>query len=238
MKKRLRKDAQETRQRLLAAAGQVFAEQGFWEATHAEICRRAQANIAAVNYHFGSKENLYVEAWKHAFALSVQAHPPDGGVAPDAPVEERLRGQIRAFMDRIADPDNYEVEIMHKEMANPTGLLGEAMRRVIEPMREAGLAVMRELLGDGVPDQQVQLCEMSIMGQCFGPMLHLRRTRKGSDGPQPPVPPMLFDVEELVDHIVRFSLAGVCGIRKNVQKDKMGVQQAPRGKRVSKQRHS
>ena len=46
----------ETRGRLLDAAGAIFADKGFRDATTAEICRRAKANIAAVNYHFGSKD--------------------------------------------------------------------------------------------------------------------------------------------------------------------------------------
>jgi TetR/AcrR family transcriptional regulator, regulator of cefoperazone and chloramphenicol sensitivity len=48
----------ETRLQLLEAAGEVFAEVGFRDATVREICRRADANIAAINYHFGDKENL------------------------------------------------------------------------------------------------------------------------------------------------------------------------------------
>src|SRR3954451_22724831 len=42
-----------TRQRLLEVAGEVFAEQGFKNATVREICKRAEANVAAINYHFG-----------------------------------------------------------------------------------------------------------------------------------------------------------------------------------------
>jgi AcrR family transcriptional regulator len=147
MKKKQRKDAQETRQRLLAAAAEVFAQRGYWEATHVEICQKAKANTAAVNYHFGSKENLYVESWKYAFEKSVEAHPPEGGIAPEAPVEERLRGRILAFMQRIADPDNYEVEILHKEMANPTGLLTAGCRKMERCGRNA--SIVRELLGIG-----------------------------------------------------------------------------------------
>jgi AcrR family transcriptional regulator len=218
MKKKQRKDAWETQQRLLAAAAQVFAEKGFWETTHQEICRKAQANTAAVNYHFGSKENLYVAAWKYSFEKSVEAHPPEGGIAPDAPVRERLRGRILAFIQRIADPDNHEVEIMHKEMANPTGLLTEAVQQTIERMRQGIRAIVQELLGDAATEQRVSFCVMSLVGQCFGPMLHLRRARMAPGAPYPVGPPFHVDVEELADHVTQFSLAGIRGIREDTDK--------------------
>src|SRR3954469_3463810 len=58
-KQPLREDGAQTRQQLLEVAGQVFAEHGYARATSREICERAGANIAAVNYHFGSKDGLY-----------------------------------------------------------------------------------------------------------------------------------------------------------------------------------
>ena len=60
-----------TRTRLLGAAASVFARKGYGEATVAEICDEAEANISAVNYHFGSKEELYRSAWRHAFINSI-----------------------------------------------------------------------------------------------------------------------------------------------------------------------
>jgi AcrR family transcriptional regulator len=230
MRRRQRKDAQETRQRLLAAAAEVFAEKGFWEGSHAEICAKARINTAAVNYHFGGKEKLYVEAWKHAFTESIQAHPPDGGIRPEAPAAQRLRGRILAFMQRIADPNNHEVEIMHREMANPTGLLIEALPAALEPERQAFRSIIRELLGDDVSEQETTFCEMSLMGQCFGPMLHLRRARLGSHVPRPPGPPLQFGVEELAEHIIRFSLAGIGAVRAQAQKNRTVLKRKPRGR--------
>jgi len=55
-----------TRSRILDAASALFAEKGYGGVTVAAICHKAGANIAAVNYHFGGKEDLYREAWRHA----------------------------------------------------------------------------------------------------------------------------------------------------------------------------
>ena len=230
-----RKDTRETRQRLLGAAGEVFAAKGFWEATHAEICRKAGANTAAINYHFGSKEELYVAAWKHAFEESLKAHPPDGGVGPAAPASERLRGRILSFMHRVADLKNREIEIMHREMANPTGLLARVLPRALEPMQQDGREIVRELLGAGANEQEVSFCVMSLMGQCFAPMMHLRHARSGSGMPRPPGPPLDFRVEELADHVTRFTLAGIRGMRAETGKGRKVVRRPRRRKSSSKQ---
>jgi TetR/AcrR family transcriptional regulator, regulator of cefoperazone and chloramphenicol sensitivity len=237
MKRRQRKDAQETRQRLLTAAAEVFAEKGFWEATHAEICAKACANTAAVNYHFNSKENLYVEAWRHAFEESIRAHPIDGGIAPQAPAADRLHGRILAFMQRMVDPNNYETEIMHKEIANPTGLLFDALQEVMELAKKDWRLIVQELLGEEATEQQIVFCEMSLMGQCFGPMLHIRRTRMERDVPHPPAPFAKFSVEDLADHVTQFTLAGIRGIRE-VNRKRVKVTKKPQRGHTSNRSHS
>ena len=186
------------------------------DATVAEICRKAKANVAAINYHFGSKEKLYVESWRHSFERSLQAYPPDGGVPPGASVKMRLRGRILSIMRRMGDPDTHEFDIVHKELANPTGLLVKAMRQSIEPIRQGFFSIIRELLGEKATEQEVRLCQMSVKAQCFGPMLRGRRRKMSPRGPHPPGPPPLeMDVEALADHVTRFSLAGIREIRRN-----------------------
>jgi AcrR family transcriptional regulator len=211
--KKQRSDGQETRQRLLVAAGEVFAKKGFWETTNADICEKANANTAAVNYHFGSKENLYIEAWKYSFEKSIEVHPPDGGVSSEATVQERLRGRILSLMQRIADPQAHNFEIIHKEMANSTGLLSETIEKAIRPIEDGFKAIFRELLGSNASEQQLIFCKMSVMGQCFGPMLHLRHSKKEPAMPCPRELPLDFDIEQLADHITQFSLVGINGIK-------------------------
>jgi len=211
-----RKGAAKTPKSLLAAGSEVFAEKGYRDATIAEICKRAGANIAAVNYHFGDKETLYKEAWRHSFSESLKAYAPDGGVSADAEPEQRLRGYIVAFLRRIADENNKEFLIAQRELANPTGLLEEVRQRELRPLREQMEAVVRALLGSHAPGMDVRFFAISIVSQCFVPVL-MRRMRRGrKDGR------MDFggidDIESYAEHVVRFSLAGIRAIREESER--------------------
>lgn len=53
-----------TKDRILGAAEELFALQGFAGTSLREVTSRADVNIAAVNYHFGSKENLVNEVFR------------------------------------------------------------------------------------------------------------------------------------------------------------------------------
>ncbi|PKN88802.1 MAG: DUF1956 domain-containing protein [Deltaproteobacteria bacterium HGW-Deltaproteobacteria-1] len=210
-----REDTARTRKSLLDAAGEIFAEKGYRDATIAEICGRAGTNIAAVNYHFGNKETLYVEAWRCAFNQSLKAHPPDGGVSEDAPPEDRLRAHVTATVRRMADKNNKEFWFVQREFANPTGLLGEVMRQEIYPLQKRIQGLVREILGPHVSDGDVQFCETSIISQCVNPMVAGRKTKSQATGKGGP--PQIMDIAAYADHVVKFSQAGMQAIRENAE---------------------
>jgi len=216
-----RKGAAKTPKSLLAAASEVFAEKGYRDATIAEISEQARANVAAVNYHFGDKETLYTEAWRHSFSESVKTHPPDGGVSDGAPPEERLRGQVVALLRRIADEGNREFLIVQKELANPTGLLNEVMREELRPLHEKMETLVRELLGPRSSDMQIRFCAISIISQCINPMVAIKG-RKGNRENND-FPPGVDDIEAYSNHVVKFSLAGIRAIRKEAEKKRRGI---------------
>jgi hypothetical protein len=125
-------------------------------------------------------------------------------------------------MERLADPKGYEFEIIHKELANPTGLLAEVMRQSIEPVRQGLASIVRELLGEKASEEQVMLCQMSIRSQCFDILVRKRHSRMfKAAGMKAKLLPDRLKIEEIADHILQFSLAGIREIRRQIEADKL-----------------
>lgn len=206
-----RKKSEAKKEKLLTAASEVFVAKGFRDATVAEICARAGANISAVNYHFGSKEALYQEAWRYSFTESITAYPMNGGIRESATPEDRLRGQLTSLIHRIADVNNKDFFIAQMEMINPTGLLKQVMQLELIPMREKILAVVRELLGPQATEQEIAFCEISIISMCTHPILLQRMAQRDQDRN---LPGLIEDIAAFADHVVSFALAGINAMRR------------------------
>ena len=203
----------ETRRRVLDVASRLFAEKGYRGATIALISKIAQVNIAAVNYHFGSKENLYQEAWRHAHQEFLAHVPPDGGVAPDQPAADRLRGRIRAGLQRAMCGEAVEFGIMRNELANPTGLLQQVIEDAIRPLRQATQAILRELLGPQATQADIELCEVCVVA----PWMHIKYHSRARQHPHvgPEFCEDMLGVME--DHFTAFMLAGIGETRQRIE---------------------
>jgi AcrR family transcriptional regulator len=206
-----RRRGEGTKEKILEAACKVFAEKGYRDATHAEICRRAGVNVAAVNYYFASKENLYRSVFEHLTQKVERLYPLDGGLPGTSSPERRLHAFIHAHLSRVFDPELLgDLHRIHMaELFDPTGLLEELLGRQLARYREHVQRILRELLGPEVSQRDVEWCEMSIVAQCF----------IGAPGPPGKGPRDIFKLEaagvdRLADHILRFSLAGVKAIRR------------------------
>ncbi len=159
----------ETRQNLLEAAGHVFAEVGFRAATVREICQRAGANIAAVNYYFGDKEKLYSEVLRFSQQRALEKYPPDFGLKSHAPAEQRLNAFIHSFLLRIFDesPVARHAKLMAREMIEPTSALDSLVVERIRPQAHQLSEIVRQLLGPRANKELIRLSAMSIVGQCL-----------------------------------------------------------------------
>lgn len=192
-----------TPDRLLASAGEIFAERGFSNATVREICERAGANIAAINYHFGDKRGLYEAVFRYAHACAPQ--PPKMATKSDPRVE--LRAYIRALLMRLLDEARpaWHAKLLARELIEPTGVLDDLVERSVRPHFDALQTIIRAVLGDEASPEAVRRCAASVIGQCA----FYRNSR--------PIlarlhPGLRFDADEiaaLAEHVADFSLGGL-----------------------------
>ena len=226
---------EKTRQRLLDAAGEVFADQGFRNATVREICRRAGANVAAVNYHFGDKERLYLEVMRQAHGHAFSKYPSDMGLPPGAPPEDRVRSFVKAFLLRILDigKSSWAGRLMSKELSEPTAALDFIVNEQIRPNFIFLSTALRELLGPAAAatpdgDALVRRCAASIVGQC----LFYHFGRPILERLQPGTKVGVEQVEALSAHIAAFSLAAVRGFGKQERAGRNGKRKPAKARRA------
>ncbi|MGO8765471.1 MAG: CerR family C-terminal domain-containing protein [Limisphaerales bacterium] len=203
----------ETRRQLLEAAGAVFADLGFREATIREICRRADANVAAVNYHFGDKATLYLEVLRYAHSMALEKYPPLLGLPESAPPEKKLRAFIHSFLLRIFNkgPTSWHGRLISREMIEPTGALDSLVEERIRPMSRLLGKIVAEILNCPIDDERVWFCGFSVVSQCVF-FHHCRPVVSRLFPGQLPQNPA--SIEKLADHITTFSLTAMKSLRK------------------------
>lgn len=203
-------EALTVKERLLDAAGAVFAERGFEAATVREICARAEANLAAVNYHFGDKERLYIEAVKAAHARRLARHPPPV-LPPGMPPAARLRLWIRHLLQRLVldqDQPAWCAQLVMRELAVPTAACRELTQEFIRPQFEQLVALVAELAPPRTSARQLHLLAFSIVGQC----VYHRLARPIIGYLVGPEEFGSYDLDRLTDHITAFTLRGLAGL--------------------------
>ncbi|MFI5457008.1 MAG: CerR family C-terminal domain-containing protein [Isosphaerales bacterium] len=191
--------------RLLEAAGEEFAGKGYDATRIRAICERARANIAAVNYHFGDKKQLYVEVVLNAHQCGVDAGVED--VSPTRAPAEQLRCFIHHFLSRVLainHPDDWRHRLMLREMLQPTSASDVLIREAIRPKFERLEQILRRFCPEA-DDRRMNAMAFSVIGQC----LHYKMARTITQRLIGQEASDALDLDYLTDHITSFCLAAL-----------------------------
>lgn len=186
-----------TRDRVLAEAARLFAERGFNKVTVREICIAAKANVASVNYHFGDKIGLYTEIVQQGLGAMGEEprKPAESGGAPEA----RLGAFVKEMLEQLLAPgqDSHVQQLLMHEMADPTPMFEHIAKGVMRPRLSYLCKLVGELMERPPADRVVVNAAASVQAQCLMAQVTSRTMAKATS------------INELADHITRFSLAGI-----------------------------
>lgn len=201
-------NADPTKERLLIEAERLFAEKGFEAVGVREITAAAETNTAAINYHFGSKQNLYMEVFRQRWIpratqnfhmiLELQQET-------DFTIEHVIETFIRCFVEGpLSDHSERTIHsrLIHKELDTPTEAYEMVVKEVMAPFYEILISLIQRAMPGTSREKALFNC-MSIFGQMvfFSHVLPVIERVLGPESMEDSFP-------KIFKHIYQFSVSG------------------------------
>lgn len=203
-----------TQQRILSAAGPIFAEKGYRGSTIRDICEAADVNLASINYYFGDKHRLYIATVKAARQMRLSEYPssrPQMNLAP----EHQLKEFIRLLLNRLVATQNapWQVKLLGREFMEPSEGCRPLIEEFIRPVFKILLTIVNQLVDRNVEQHVLDKIGFSIIGQC----LHYRCASEmitmfvGQEDFAEH-----YSSDQLTEHITTFTLGAIEKIKKEI----------------------
>jgi len=192
-----------TYNRILEAAGELFASTGFAETTNKMIAAHAEVDLASINYHFDSRNGLYQAVLVEAHRRLISIDSLQNIVEADLPATEKLRMLIEGLVESAIVDKGWHATVLSREFLSPTSHLKMLMETEIPAKMPFILGILSEITAIPPGDPSLLRCLASVMAPCamllvvgpntfsFAEEIH-RMTR-----------------ETLVDHLYSFAIAGL-----------------------------
>ena len=168
-----------TRERLLAAALDVFGRYGFDGASTRQLADAAGVNLQAIPYHFGGKQGLYLAAADY-LAEMISGHVGairqriaaelaalDAAGAPLSPQQASVfLGEVVEVMVVlfVSKPSEAWARFIIREQMEPTAAFERVYARIMGPMIDMGRRLIGAILGEDPASDNVRLRSLSFMG--------------------------------------------------------------------------
>lgn len=201
-------DQQQARIRLLETAERLFSEYGFAGASVRDITGTANCNTAAVNYHFGNKENLYVEVYRRriGWLRDLRVSAMKNVIAQEnITLEQILQAFAQVYLEPLVDEveGRRVIQLIMREMLNPHLPEGMLIRELFDPVDEVMRQALRKIYPE-INEVQAELCIFSVVGQLIQ-IVQMRKILSTDTKPRLELP----DIPGLIEHVVNLSAAGI-----------------------------
>jgi len=206
----MKKKSESTKERILLAAAELFAEHGYHGTTHQMMSDKANVNIAAINYHFGSKENLYLKVWD--FLCEISNKDYSVYIKEDASPEEQLRAFINWRVEAVTDKGlkGYLAQIGRREMNKPSPVHEELEKLYMKEKRAWFFKLISDIVGHELDPPTIAMVAFCI----YSPLIHLIEVMNIMQGSLDENYKSQFaafweNKEKLADSVYAFALAGL-----------------------------
>lgn len=147
---------EDTRDKIAAAAIRLFAAHGFHAVSTKQICDEAGANIAAINYHFGSKENLYRSIVKRFGDMGLERL---GHLLKAPETQEEMKVRLEMFLEESVDMFRAQPDLsmmIFRDIHQMGDLLTDVFESSFLPLHRAVVAFVEAARRNGIVSREIQ----------------------------------------------------------------------------------
>ena len=209
-------EVDDARGRLIEAAMELFAEKGYEGTSVRDLAAAAGVNVAAVNYHFGSKDALYYQCLRACLApagamrLRMQEYLETAQKAKtNKAAEVALRFCIKTFLEELMHPGSKHSQLIMREQSTGSPQFEQVVREFFLPIGTIFQQLI-SMLAPGLSPQRMFMVISGIIGQC----LHTYKARAtfrvigGVDSHSPEY------IEQVSQHMAHFVVLGLRGLER------------------------
>jgi AcrR family transcriptional regulator len=199
-----------TKGRILQVAEKLFSEKGFSSVSIRDITQSADCNVAAVNYHFGTKENLYHDVFRQRILPrmeKIRSRIIDHlGQSPDPGLETVIRALVTTlFTNNLMEKkDDTFNRLILSERQSPAGVMDIIINEALVPHYESLLVLFKPHFPENVDEGRIKLKILSILAMTLY-FAHSRVSVSRFTGRE-------YDesfIQEIINHTVSFALHGI-----------------------------
>ena len=192
------------REKLLDAAEILFCEKGFEGTSVRDLTTAAECNVAAVNYHFGGKDKLYVEMFRRQMRKLLQRHREHIDTLaekPNASLEDLIRGTITVPLKAIENKKKSAavMKMLVREVLNQHVHKDEIIGDLKDEFFPLFCDAMMRFC-PGLDSESARLCMFTLDALVVHPILFYETYLETIPG---------IKAEEIIEHIVKFASAGI-----------------------------
>lgn len=212
----IRADGEATRARILEAAGELIAANGYAHTTSKAIAARAEVDMASINYHYGSRSGLYQAVLTEGHRRFISMMDLQELAGADTTPAEKLERLFVHLVERATEDKSWNIRVLARELLAPSSHLDVLLQREVLPKLLVVKRLLSEITGIPVEDPALVRCLVSVAAPCA--MLLVI-------GPSVPGP--LHDVLQmppatLSRHLHTFAIAGLEAVSRDYKNGQRG----------------
>ena len=159
----LREDGRVTRKHIIEGAGRLSAQYGYAHTTSKSICKKAGVNLAAVNYHFGSRDGLYVAVLNEVQDFLVNIGElnriAESALAP----RDKIERMLTFFIENAFLQDDWHVKVWARELLTPSPFINQIISTQALPKLNIVLRLLSEYLGLSQNNSRLYAVLLSVL---------------------------------------------------------------------------